>query len=417
MSRPLSFRLFSDSAMQALYALRDNRLRTMLSVLGIAIGVAAVMAVGAVSKGGNHLIFSELQTFGLNSIWVFRDRNDKDPHRLVREGSGITNEDYSAVQAGCCSALKYVSAVVKAKKRYLIQNHNRYSNAEIKGIDVMFTKISNDFILEGRGFRKADIVSRRAVALLGSIVVEDLFGKGSSPVGREFRIAGRKFIVVGLLKEKSRDFLESIGSAGGQDANNRILIPYTLQQQIVGNKEINYLIGEALSLEAAKTATTQIIDMLNWRSGGNFRYKSETMAKYIETTDNILNGVSIIGVVAASISLLVGGMGIMNIMSTSVLERTREIGLRKAVGARSRDVLMQFLLESVAISTIGGVIGLMLGALASIILAVITGFPLTPSPMLILLALLVTILVGIVSGFVPARRAARLAPVEALRYE
>ncbi|MEE9423106.1 MAG: FtsX-like permease family protein, partial [Gammaproteobacteria bacterium] len=302
-------------------------------------------------------------------------------------------------------------------KRYVIQTHNRYSNASVQGVDDSFTNISNDTIIQGRGLRKADVVSRRAIALLGPTAVEDLFGKGSSPIGREFRIDSRKFTVVGLLQGKSRDFLASIGSAGGRDANNRILIPYTMLQQMNGDKEISFLQGEAVSLEQAPAAAAQIIDTLNWRNGRNFSYKSETMASYIRTTDNILNGVSIIGIVAASVSLLVGGMGIMNIMSTSVLERTREIGLRKAVGARSNDVLMQFLLESVVISTIGGAIGLALGTLASVVLAVVTKFPLVPSPLLILLALLVSVLVGVASGYLPARRAARLPPVEALRYE
>ncbi|MEE9421680.1 MAG: ABC transporter permease, partial [Gammaproteobacteria bacterium] len=141
--------------MQAFYALRDNRLRTVLSIMGIAIGIAAVMAVGAVSKGGSHLIFSELETFGLNSVWIYRDSNDKDPHRLVREGSGIRNDDYIAIMAGCCSALRHVSAVVHGDKRYVIQTHNRYSNASVQGVDDSFTNISNDTIIQGRGLRKA----------------------------------------------------------------------------------------------------------------------------------------------------------------------------------------------------------------------------------------------------------------------
>lgn len=410
-------RLIWDSTLQALYALKDNRLRTLLSILGIAIGIAAVMAVGAVSKGGNYLIFSELETFGLNSVWVYRDHGDKDPHRLIREGSGIKNDDYAAILNGCCPSVRRVSAVVHSERRSVIQNHNRYSNASVQGVDASYTAISNDVIIAGRSLRKPDIISRRAVALLGLTTADDLFGAGNIPIGREFRIGTRKFIVVGVLQPKSRDFLASIGSSGGQDANNRILIPYTLQQQIKGDKEINFLQAEAISLERAPSAAAQIIDTLTWRNGRNFRYKSETMASYIRTTDNILNGVSIIGIVAASVSLLVGGMGIMNIMSTSVLERTREIGLRKAVGATRRDIQLQFLLEATAISTLGGIVGLALGSLASIVLAAITHFPLTPSPSLILIGFLVSITVGIASGYLPARRAARLPPVEALRYE
>lgn len=409
---------FFDRFSQALYALRDNRRRTLLSILGIAIGIAAVMAVGTISKGGNYLIFSELETFGLNSVWVFRDWEDKDPHRMVRQGSGIDNDDYQALTAGCCTAMRRISAVVHAPfgQRIIIQSVNRYSNARVQGVDVTLTAIANDVIIQGRPFRVRDIASRRAVAILGPTAAEDLFGAASS-IGREFRIGNRKFTVIGVLEAKSRDFLASIGSSGGQDANNRILIPYTTLQQMLGHKQITFLQAEAMTQTQADAAAQQIIAVLQRHNGPNYAYKSETMATYITTTDRILSGVAMIGIIAASVSLLVGGMGIMNIMSTSVLERTREIGLRKAVGARRSDILLQFLLEAVVISTLGGIIGLTLGTVASILLAEVTGFPLAPSFTVIIIALAVSVTVGIISGYLPARRAARLHPVEALRYE
>jgi len=409
---------FIDRFSQALFALKDNLRRTLLSILGIAVGIAAVMAVGTVSKGGNYLIFSELETFGLNSLWVFRDRNDKDPNRMVREGTGIDNDDYQALTSDCCPAVRRVSAMVSnsSGKRIIIQATNRYSNAQLQGVDTALTTIANDIISQGRPFRARDIASRRAVAILGPTAVEDLFG-AASPIGREFRIGNRKFTVIGVLEAKSRDFLASIGSAGGQDANNRILIPYTTFQQMQGHKRINYLQAEAVTQTQAAVAAEQLIAVLKRHNGRNYAYKSDTMDTYINTTQRILNGVAMIGIVAASVSLLVGGMGIMNIMSTSVLERTREIGLRKAVGARRRDIMLQFLLEAVVISTVGGIIGLTLGTGASIILAELTGFPLTPSFNVIIIALIVSVAVGIISGYLPARRAARLHPVEALRYE
>ncbi|MBN4080146.1 ABC transporter permease [Beggiatoa alba] len=412
-----AIRFILDLLAQSFAALKDNRLRTFLSILGIAIGIAAVIAVGTVSKGGHYLIFSELKTFGLNSLWVYRDRRDKDPHRVIREGSGINNQDYRAITSGCCPAVQALSAVVHSNKRVLVHARNHYSNARVKGVDVAYTRINNDNLVRGRGFRPQDILSRREVAIIGPTARVDLFGESSDPIGKEFRIGERKFTVIGLLKGKSRDFLASIGSSGGQDANNRILIPYTLYQLMLGKRAINFLHAEATSLQQADTAAKQIITLLHRRNGQHFSYKSETMASYIATTNRILGGVSIIGIIAASVSLLVGGMGIMNIMSTSVLERTREIGIRKAVGARHRDILLQFLFEAVLISSIGGVIGLSLGAFVSILLALFTGFPLTPSLPVILIALLVSVSVGVISGFLPARRAANLHPVEALRYE
>lgn len=413
----LAMRFLLDSLGQALYALRDNRLRTLLSILGIAVGIAAVMAVESIGRGGAHLVFSELETFGLNSVWVFRDRQDKDPHRLVRTGSGIVNDDYQAILAHCCDAVARVSAVVEGTNRAVIRNGNRYSNATIQGIDRTYTTINNDVISEGRSLRRRDIVSRQAVAILGPTAAKDLFGPSVSAVGKEFRIDSVRFTVIGVLQAKSRDFLSSIASAGGADANNRILIPYTRYQQMLGHKEISYLQAEATGLDQAETAASQLVGLLHWRNGRNFKYRSETMASYIVTVNRILRGVSVIGVAAASVSLLVGGMGIMNIMSTSVLERTREIGLRKAVGGCRRDILFQFLLEASLISTVGGLIGLSVGSAGSAALAQVTGMPLTPSLPVIFIAVLISVGVGVISGYLPARRAARLHPVVALRYE
>lgn len=410
-------RYLLDLSLQAWWALRDNRLRTALSILGITIGIAAVMAVGTVGKGGHYLVFAELESFGLKSVWVFRDRQDKDPHRAIREGSGIDRDDYAAIVAGSCPAVERISPIVHSSKRRLIQVGNRYSNADVEGVGVDYVPINNDNLVIGRNFRDTDVRRRRAVAIIGPQVHEDLFGATQNPSGHELKIGDRKFTVIGVLQAKSRDFLASIGSAGGQDANNRILIPYTVYQQMLGTKEINWFQAQARRLDQADRAVTQIIDVLKRRHGHRYEYKSETMAKYIATTNRILHGVSLIGVVAASISLLVGGMAIMNIMSTSVLERTREIGLRKALGARQRDILMQFLLEAVLISAIGGVLGLMLGGVASYGLALATEFPLAPSWYMVLIALAVSVSVGLLSGYLPAYRASRLRPVEALRYE
>lgn len=400
---------------EALRALKDNRTRTLLSILGIMIGIAAVIAVSTISKGGNHLIFRELETFGLKSVWVYRHYNEKDPNRRTRRGSGIENKDLLLLQS-CCEGIDAFSPVVRPDDTLIIQTHNRYSNATIKGVNAVFSEIANDKLSHGRFLQSGDISLRRAAAVIGPTVAKDIFGS-SNPVGNKFRIGLKKYTVVGVLKEKSRDFLSSIGSAGGQDANNRILIPYTTLQKHNGDKKINFLRIRVLSLAVAETAARQVASTLKRAHKKQFDYTHETMAKYITTTNRILNGVEMIGIVAASISLLVGGMGIMNIMGTSVLERTKEIGLRKAMGAREKDILWQFLIEAIFIALIGGTAGLILGGALSVVLAHLTGFPLTPSINIILLAIIVSIITGILSGYLPARRAAKLHPVDALRHE
>ncbi len=418
MKKRLSLRFLVDIFLESLLALRDNRLRTILSILGITVGIAAVMTVGTVSKGGHFIIFSELETFGLKSVWVFRDQADKDPHRAVRAGTGIENGDYAAIRAAGCPAIRLLSPVVFARRdKMLIRYGNKYANGQINGVGADYLAINNDTLLYGRSFREEDITRNRQVTIIGAEVQSDLFGPLTNPVGRDIRIGERKFTVIGVLAAKSRDFLASIGSSGGQNANNRLIIPYTVFQQMTGFKDINFLQAEATSLPEADTAVSQMARILKRRHGDRFNYKGETMAQYIRTTENILKWVTLIGVVAASVSLFVGGMGIMNIMSTSVLERTREIGLRKALGASRREILLQFLLEAILISFIGGILGLVLGVAVGYAVAFFSRIPLEPSWPMVLVSMAVSIGVGLLSGYYPAHHAANLKPVEAFRFE
>lgn len=418
MKHKLTPRFILDIAMESVLALRDNRLRTILSILGITVGIAAVMTVGTVSKGGHYIIFSELETFGLKSVWVFRDWADKDPRRSIRTGTGIETADYDEIRAAKCPAVRLITPIVYQKKeKLLVRNGNKYANAKISGVGTDYLEICNDSILYGRPFREEDISRNRQTAIIGTEVQTDLFGPLSNPVGKDIRIGERKFTIIGVLTAKSRDFLASIGSTGGQNANNRILIPYSLFQQMLGTKEIDLFQAETVSLPQADAAVFQIKSILKRRHGDRFDYKSETMAQYIKTADNILKWVTFIGVVAASVSLFVGGMGIMNIMSTSVLERTREIGIRKAIGADKQAILLQFLMEAIMISSIGGIFGLILGIAAGYALILYTGMPLSPSWPMVFISMAVSIAVGLISGYYPAHRAANLKPVEALRFE
>ena len=417
--RRIGLRYVADVIAQALWSLKDNRLRTILSVLGVTVGIAAVMVVGTISDGGRAVVFSELQTFGLNSVWVFRDRRIKDPHQVEREGTGIVTEDYRILQGECCPAVRRITPVVMAgAKAPLIRQGGRYSDAGIHGVGEHYLVINNDTLNSGRFLTEEDVLRRRRVAIIGTEVREDLFGNHQDPLGQEFRIGRHKFTVIGVLNAKSRDFLASIGSSGGADANNRILVPFAVYQQVLGaNDEISWLQAETVALAQADAAVNQIITVLTRRHQNRFDYKAETMAQYVDTAGRILGGVSVVGVTVKTVSLLVGGMGIMNIMSTSVLERTREIGLRKAVGACKSDILLQFLMEAVLISGIGGLLGLGVGVVVSYGLAMLSGFPVTPSWFAVIIAILVSVGVGLVSGYYPARRAAMMQPVVALRYE
>jgi len=313
--------------------------------------------------------------------------------------------------------IRHITPIVTPHYDWVSKQGSREANAQILGVGRDYTSIANDKLLVGRWFNQNDIDTRQSVTLLAPQAATVLIEPNTDPVGQRIYIDGKRFLVIGLLAEKSRDFLASIGSAGGQNANDRILMPYTVLQRMQGNKDIRNLQLEVKEFDKAASVAETARQRLLENHASGFDYQAETMASYIETTNRILNGVSIIGIVSASISLLVGGMGIMNVMGTAVLERTREIGVRKAIGAREKDIMTQFLMEAGLISAIGGLMGLLVGTVASTVLAKVTDFPLIPSPSQVLLALVISIVVGLLSGFLPARRAARMKPVQALRSE
>lgn len=408
-------RVLLDLFREARFAMLANWGRSMLSVIGIAVGIAAVMTVDAVSTGGKAFVMQELETFGLKSVWVYRAPTSRDPHKRTRTGTGITTQDLITLQGDCCPAVRLISPIVTPRGQApIIQAGNRYSNASVLGVNANFLTINNDQLRTGRSLREIEIRNRRPVAIIGETVAADLFPGISNPLGHTLRISGREYQIIGVLRSKSRDLLASIGSAGG-DVNNRILVSYPLIQALNGNNDISYIQAEALTLEAAEAAAAQLKGVLSRRYQGIFEYQSETLASYIRTTDSILGGVTIIGIIAASTALIVGAIGVAGIMSTAVAERTREIGIRAAIGAHRKHIMIQFIAESVLICLIGGLVGLSVGMLIGFVLDFFTGFPLFPGMGGVTIALSVSILVGLIAGYLPALRAAQMKPVDALR--
>lgn len=415
---PSFLRYGRDSLEQALFALRENRLRTFLSVLGVAVGVAAVIAVSTVSKSGRDYVFSQLETFGLNNIWIWRNFQVDSPFRAVPQGSGITSEDLDAIVASrCCPAVTRFSPRVYFEPRDVwVRTGTVYARTPVEGVNDAFLDMDRSAIAFGRGLREDDMRDRKPVAVIGSSTRDRFFGTHSNPIGESLRIGDLRFTIVGVLQPKDRSFLMKIGAVNWDD-NDRVFVPYTVYQQMLGSKDVHTLAAQARDVASVPAATQQLLIFLDRRHHSRFRYVDDNMLRWVENANSYLRVISLIGVLGAAVSLLVGGIGIMNIMSTSVLERTREIGIRKAIGARDKDILTQFLLESAFISSLGGLIGLILGAAVSYALALWTGFPLLPSPLMVLLALTVAVGVGVASGYYPARRAAQLRPVESLRYE
>lgn len=410
--------IYKDVFEQALFSLSDNKLRSVLSILGIAVGIAAVMAVGSVTEGVRDYVYDELESYGIRTIWVYRDPEEtKDPNRAVRQGSGIDVDDYEFLRASksCCPALKRITPQVYWAQQKPVRVGNEMYLPNMEGVGVEYLDISNDQLAAGRNFTNNDIERRYPVAILAPTAAEDLYGR-ANPIGKTFRYFDQKYTVIGLLKRKSRDIIEQV-NADSYDPNKRILIPFTDLQAILGSKDVHTLLGEAYSLEGTLEAMKQVKSVLNRRQAGRYKYKSENMQGWIDNADNYINKMRMTGLSFAALALFVGGMGIMNIMSTSVIERTREIGIRKALGAQFQDIRFQFLMEATAVSTIGGAIGLVIGTIATFLIGFFTGYDFYPSWTMALVAVTVSAVVGMMSGYFPARHAARLNPVEALRHE
>jgi len=410
--------LLRDVFHQAIFALGDNRLRTFLSILGVAVGITLVMTVGSVVSSGRDYIYSELETYGLRTIWVYRDwGKNTDPNRMVRQGSGISNEDYKYVSAGCCSAVLRATPVVYTQKGTAnVRNGGNYYDAPIEGVGIDYLAINNDQLTMGRNFRSEDISRRKAVAIVGPKTAKALFGNESIALGKSLRFHDQKFSIIGVLSNKNRAVLSQLG-ADEYDINGRVLIPYTLYQYYMGSKDIHTLQVEARSMDQTKDAMTQLKQLLERRHGNRYKYTTESMDGWINTANDNMELISLIGFAFASLALFVGGIGIMNIMSTSVIERTKEIGIRKAIGASNKDILLQFLMEASVVSIIGGIIGLTVGTLVSLVCGWLIEIPITPSWITAIAAVGISALVGIISGYYPAHRAAGLRPVDALRYE
>ncbi|MFQ5559941.1 MAG: ABC transporter permease [Nitrospinota bacterium] len=337
----------------------DNKARSLFTLLGVIIGVASVIMIGAASKSGKDLVFSELQTFGLKSVWVFRTAPGNHPGKTFRKGTGILNDDVVFLQkkATYSELIEPVSQKWGLWAKYL----NKFLKIHLLGVSSGYLRVSNDQITEGRGFTREDLEWRRPVCIIGTKVQRTLFGENGKALEKEIFIEKEKYTVVGILKRKDRDFLASIGSAGGQDANDRVLIPLSLFQKQKNTKEVGHLHLESKNAGSSKAAGNEVVRLLRARHNNAYHYRFETMSQYVKTANTIISIVSWIGGLAAMVSLLVGGIGIMNIMTASVVERTREIGIRKALGASGRDIVFQFLVESSTLSFIGGAIGVITG--------------------------------------------------------
>jgi putative ABC transport system permease protein len=396
----------------ALRALARNKLRAFLTMLGIIIGVGAVIAMVAIGEGAKSTIRAQIASLGTNVLIVLPGSNSQGGVRL---GTGNVNtlldSDARAIVRELRS-ISFASPVLRRPEQVVAGNLNWGTLAQ--GVAPEFQQIRDWQVADGRFLHEGDMESAAKVAVIGETVARQLFGN-DNPIDMVIRIRNIPFRVVGLLAPKGQ-------TGQGTDQDDTLMIPYTtMQKRLMRITWVQSIVVKAVSAERVPEAQEQITLLLRQRhrisqdreDDFNIRNLSD-IAEAAQTTARVM--AVLLGSVA-SISLLVGGIGIMNIMLVSVTERTREIGIRMAVGARSRDIMLQFLVEAVVMAATGGLIGIFLGIGSSEVLKEWAQWPTLISPTIVAIAFLFSGAVGVFFGFYPAKKAANLDPIEALRYE
>ncbi len=403
---------FANLLKIALKALANNKMRGFLTMLGIIIGVASVITMLAIGQGSKLSIEEQISEMGSNMIMIH-------PGNMERGGVRQSSDDMQTLEVIDYEAIKtaknvqYVSPTVNSGGQ-LINGANNYPST-VYGITPDYLEIRRLKVKSGDIFSEQDIKSAAKVCLLGQTVVDNLFPNGEDPVGRVVRFNKIPFTVVGVLEEKGTNSM-------GMDQDDVVLAPYTtIMKRILAIDYIQGIYASAITEDRSEQAIDEITEILRTQhklkatDDDDFTIRSQQeLSEMMNSTSDMM---TILLACIAGISLLVGGIGIMNIMYVSVTERTREIGLRMSIGARGIDILSQFLIEAIIISVTGGIIGVILGGVASWLVNIIAHWPVYIQVYSVILSFLVCTITGVFFGWYPAKKAANLDPIEAIRYE
>jgi putative ABC transport system permease protein len=398
----------------AFKALLRNKLRAFLTMLGIIIGVASVIAMVAIGQGSKLSIQTQLSGMGSNMIVIRPNSNVTGGARLDASSiQTLTLPDVTALQ----KKSTYLSAVSPSAtaRGQVIYGNNNWSTT-IQGVNTLYLDTIRQWtLLSGNEFTNRDIASETKVCLLGQTVVNNLFTNGENPVGKYVRFVKIPFLVIGILSPKG-------ANAFGQDQDDIIIAPYTtVQKRILSSIYFQNIYASSRDAGTTVEASAEISQIMReshrLKPSDDDDFAVRTMEELIKTFTSTSQLLTVLLAVIAGISLLVGGIGIMNIMYVSVTERTREIGLRMAIGATGVDILLQFLTEAIMISFTGALIGVLLGIAASLLVTYFLSWPTLITEYSIILSFMVCVITGVFFGFYPAQKASRLDPIDALRYE
>jgi putative ABC transport system permease protein len=404
--------LIGEIILVALGAIRANKLRSLLTMLGIVIGVGAVITMVALGSGAQKAVQDQIERLGTNLLTIYPGQS------FMR---GVASGDRVSLTMDDAKALENTSAVIANVVPEIAGNQqvkygNQNINVNVNGTTPNFLRVQNYELIAGRMFTPGDDEARRRVAVLGGGVPEMLGSNGHAMIGQTIQIRGIPFEIVGLLAEKG------MSSGFGGNPDEQILIPLqTARYRVVGRDRLRSLTVEVSHPDSVNIAMLEIEQALRSahgiRPGGDNDFQIRNRSEFLTTFEETTRTFTFLLAGIAAVSLLVGGIGIMNIMLVSVTERTREIGVRKALGATRRSILFQFVVEALVLCLMGGVIGIVVGAGGAMALSRLANWNTLISPGAVLLAIAFSAGVGLFFGIWPAQRAARLDPIQALRYE
>lgn len=404
--------LYSESMRMALTALLANKLRSLLTMLGIIIGVGAVIAMISVGMGVRKNVTDSIASLGSNMLVIMPGSANRGGVRSAA-GSTITlkYDDAEAIQKRVRN-IDYVSPTVSGSYQIVYGNQNW--NSSVTGVTPDYMSIQSLKVQSGSFITESDMSKRNRVAVIGTTVASNLFGT-ENPVGKNIRVNNAPYKIIGVLAAKGQ-------SSMGRDQDDVVIIPLTTaQERMLGITYVQSINVQVASQDKMEQAQSEIETLLRQRhritGGKEDDFTVRNLTSLMETMSQTTGMITLLLGSIAGISLIVGGIGIMNIMMVSVTERTREIGIRKALGATFRNIMMQFLIESVVISVIGGMIGIILGCAASMAISVVGDFSTVITIAPILISFFFSVGIGLFFGIYPARKAAKLDPIEALRYE